>query len=49
MNVLDRADKPWTMLKQIRSMLHPENVRGVPHTRIVQALSMRALTRLLHY
>ncbi|GAB9475638.1 hypothetical protein Gpo141_00012726 [Globisporangium polare] len=25
MNVLDRADKPWTMLKQIRSMLHPEN------------------------
>lgn len=27
MNVLDRADKPWTMLKQIRSMLHPENVR----------------------
>jgi hypothetical protein len=26
MNVLDRADKPWTMLKQIRSMLHPENV-----------------------
>ncbi|KAF1333173.1 Lariat debranching enzyme b, partial [Globisporangium splendens] len=25
MNVLDRADKPLTMLKQIRSMLHPEN------------------------
>lgn len=28
MNVLDRADKPWTMLQQIRSMLHPENVRN---------------------
>ncbi|TMW69216.1 hypothetical protein Poli38472_001372 [Pythium oligandrum] len=25
MNVLDRADKPLTMLRQIRSMLHPEN------------------------
>lgn len=26
MNVLDRADKPMTMLRQIRDMLHPENV-----------------------
>lgn len=26
MNVLDRADKPWTMLRQIRDMLDPENV-----------------------